>query len=63
MAEIFTVVGVVVSVFVAISMTSLLVGLVTNPCDWELPSWIASVLMSTGFLSYFILVHILKLGQ
>ncbi len=62
MADIFTILGVVVVVGAALTGISLACGYMTDRHDWVLPSFIWCVLMSTAMVSCCIIIHILKLG-
>lgn len=63
MADIFTILGVVGTVFAVIGLSTLFMGLLINKYDWEIPAWISCVCMLTAAVSYCIIAHVLKLGQ
>ena len=61
MADIFTIIGVIVVVFGALLFASWFAGLMINKSDWELPAWIWSVIISTILVSACVLFHTLKM--
>ena len=62
MADIFTIIGVIVIVFGALLFASWFIGKMIGGYDWELPAWIWSVVISTIIISACVLFHILKIS-
>ena len=62
MADIFTIIGVVVIVFGALLFVSWFAGYIGDKYNWELLAWFVSVIISTAIISACILCHILKMS-
>lgn len=63
MADIFTIIGVIIIVFGALLFASWFIGYIIDSDDWYLPAWLWSVFISTGIISGCIVYHVLKIDS